>query len=172
MDKNSRQQSANVAAAASRALPISTLRDGPASRAGSSSAPSAAAAAAAGTGGNSQEVKKSSRERRKAELERSMLITKVSTASLGKYDEKIAGEPKAKGMKRKFEPTVSDDFAGEKASALDVLKRVESGVGKVKKAKKGGQGEEGGLNVRKAVRFAGKQERMGGGKGQKGKRRS
>ncbi|WRT63136.1 uncharacterized protein IL334_000039 [Kwoniella shivajii] len=137
--KNEKQHSANVAAASN----------------------SSAAAAASSTTGLSQEEKKSKRDLRKNELQRSMLISKTSTASLGRFDEKIQGEPKAKGVKRKFEPTVTD-FKGEKSSALDVLKRLESGVGKVKKTKKGSSGEEGGLNVRKAVRFQGKQDRANG----------
>ncbi|WWD22607.1 hypothetical protein CI109_107100 [Kwoniella shandongensis] len=159
--KNEKQHAANVSIAANAPKPISALRDPNAKPSSSLS--------------DSQAVKQSSRNKRKAELERSMLISKTSTASLGRFDEKIDGEPKVKGVKRKFEPTVtSGGFDGEKEKALGVLKRVESTVGKPKKVKKGGEGDEGGLNVRKAVRFAGKQD---GGKGKvvgkvgKGKRK-
>ncbi|WVR03022.1 hypothetical protein IAU60_000011 [Kwoniella sp. DSM 27419] len=142
--KNLKQQQANIAAAAA-----SALRDGPSSKA-SSSAPL------------TQEGKKANREKRKNELERSMLISKTSTASLGRFDEKIQGEPKVKGVKRKFEPAVATDFSGEKDTAMGVLKRIESGVGKAKKTKKGGEGEDGGVNVRKAVRFQSKQDKKAG----------
>ncbi|ODN76342.1 hypothetical protein L198_08118 [Cryptococcus wingfieldii CBS 7118] len=158
VNKNLKQQQANIAAAAKKSAPIVNL-----------SAPTP------GTDANSapllsQAQKKSAREVRKSELIRSMLISKTSTASMGKFDDKIEGEPKARGMKRKFEPTVGKSFEGEKTSAMDVLKRVERGEGK--KARKGGEGVEGGLNARKAMRFSGE-----GGKmkpkttGKKGKRK-
>ncbi|WWC67395.1 uncharacterized protein I206_101303 [Kwoniella pini CBS 10737] len=158
--KNEKQQAGNIAAAAR-------------------SSASALAGTSSTKGELSQEDKKSLRERRKDELQRSMLISKTSTASLGKYDEKIEGEPKVKGVKRKFEPTSTKDYKGEKESQLDVLNKLEKGVGKVKKSKKGSAGEEGGLNVRKAVRFQGKVDRANGGgggggggaAGKKGKRR-
>ncbi|WVQ94600.1 hypothetical protein IAU59_001680 [Kwoniella sp. CBS 9459] len=165
--KNLKQQAANVAAASSRPTPISSLRDGPSSK---PSKPSRS------MGEEPQELKKAGRDKRKAELERSMLISKTSTASLGRFDDKIQGEPKVKGVKRKFEPVSKTDYSGEKESALSVLKRIESGVGSDKKrSKKGGAGAEGGLNVRKAVRFQGKQDRAAGksssgSAGKKGKR--
>ena len=115
------------------------------------------------------------RSARKAELDRTMRVSKISTASLGKFDKAIDGEPRQKGIKRKFESNVGDSKA-EKDAAMDVLKKVESGERR-KKVKKGGV-EEGGLNVRKAVRFAGREERGGrevgrvkGGKSAKGRRR-
>lgn len=91
---------------------------------------------------------------------------------MGKFDKKIEGEPKAKGVKRKFEPTVGD-FKGEHAAALDVLKRVERG--EKSKTRKGGEGDEGGVNYRKAVRHEGREQRRAGGrpdssKGKKGRR--
>lgn len=49
----------------------------------------------------SQAEKKSARERRAQELERGLLVSKASTASLGRFDKKIEGEPKARGIKRK-----------------------------------------------------------------------
>lgn len=115
------------------------------------------------------------RAARKEELNRNMLISKTSTASLGKFDNKIQGEPKARGMKRKFDANIpfSSGTGGEgteKERQMAVLKRVERG--ETKKSKKGGEGAEGGLNVRKALRFSGE-----GGKmrpkttGKKGKRK-
>jgi regulator of ribosome biosynthesis len=53
----------------------------------------------------SQEEKKNARTKRKEELERSMAITKGSTASLGRFDRLIEGEPKVKGVKRKVGST-------------------------------------------------------------------
>ncbi|KAK6904607.1 hypothetical protein I203_105423 [Kwoniella mangroviensis CBS 8507] len=156
--KNQKQQAANIAAAANHSSDATATS----SRGGGSTL--------------SQEQKKNLRERRKEELKRSMILSKTSTASLGKYDKAIKDEPKVKGLKRKFEPTVTNknDFKGEKEHALDVLHKLETGVGKVKKSKKGGEGDEGGLNVRKAVRFQGKVDRASGGgasAGKKGKRK-
>ncbi|WVQ84207.1 hypothetical protein IAT38_006358 [Cryptococcus sp. DSM 104549] len=145
--KNEKQHAANLSVAASKAAaPLVGLGDKP--------------KPAFST--DSQEVKKAGRDKRKAELNRSMLISKTSTASLGKFDDKIEGEPKAKGMKRKFESNVGPSFEGEKAAALGVLKRVERG--ETKKTKKGGEGVDGGVNARKALRFAGKQEAKSAGK--------
>ena len=41
------------------------------------------------------------REARKEELDRSMALSRTATASMGKFDKKIEGEPKIKGVKRK-----------------------------------------------------------------------
>ncbi|ORX35158.1 ribosome biogenesis regulatory protein-domain-containing protein [Kockovaella imperatae] len=113
----------------------------------------------------------SSKEARKAELNRSMLISKTSTASLGKFDKKIEGEPKARGVKRKFDGVVEHDWKDEKAKALDVLRGVESGE---KRKVKGTAREEGAVNVRKAVRGLGRDgpgnDRGVKGKGKKGRR--
>lgn len=80
-----------------------------------------------------------------------MLVSKVSTASLGRFDKSIEGEPRVKGIKRKFETNLGD-HASEKASAMDVLNRL--GTAERKRApKKGGSGVEGGVNTRKAVRY-------------------
>ncbi|WVW81170.1 hypothetical protein I302_103161 [Kwoniella bestiolae CBS 10118] len=145
--KNQKQQAANIAAAANQ-----------------SSTSTSASASSRGVSTLSQEQKKNLRERRKEELHRSMLLSKTATASLGKYDKAIENEPKVKGVKRKFEANVTPTSGkSEKENALDVLHRLETGVGKVKKSKKGGEGDEGGLNVRKAVRFQGKVDRVAGG---------
>lgn len=137
--KNAKQHTANVAIAA--ANPTSTLGR-------ETSAPNSA----------SRDVKVSSRAVRKAELERSMLVSKTATASLGRFDNKIEGEPKARGIKRKFEANVGD-FKSEKDSAMTILGKV--GVAERKKApKKGGEGADGGLNQRKAVRFEERKEQL------------
>lgn len=88
-----------------------------------------------------------------------MLVTKSATASLGKFDKKIEGEPRVKGVKRQYEANETD-AKGEKTRQMDVLARVERGEKSKMGKKKGGEGVEGDVNVRKAVRYAGKQERM------------
>lgn len=154
MAKNEAQHARNVAVAKSSAAtePSSTT---PAhrSKTGAGVATSTNTSALA-TG------KAAARNQRKAELDRTLLISKVSTASMGKFDKKIEGEPKAKGVKRKFEPTVGD-VKGETSAALDILKRVERG--ETSKTKKGGEGQDGGVNYRKAVRNEGREQRRSGG---------
>lgn len=106
------------------------------------------------TTATSSEGKSTARQARKAELDRSMLITKTATASMGKFDRKIEGEPKVKGVKRKFDANVGD-FSSEKESYQTLLGKL--GVAEKKKApKKGGEGADGGVNVRKALRFEGR----------------
>jgi regulator of ribosome biosynthesis len=87
---------------------------------------------------------------------------------MGKFDKKIEGEPKSKGVKRKFE--ANNEVKGEVTTAMDILKRVERG--ETSKSRKGGAGEEGGVNYRKAVRAEGREQRKSGGRpdGGKGKR--
>ena len=75
---------------------------------------------------------------------------------MGKFDNKIEGEPKVKGIKRKFEPLVGESYGEEKNKAMDVLKRVESGE---RKKVKGTEREEVAMNKRKAVRHLGKEQR-------------
>lgn len=145
--KNERQHAKNVADASnSKANPLSSLgRE---------------------TGVNpssSQGEKAKARTQRKAELERSMLVSKTSTASLGRFDNKIEGEPRARGLKRKFDSNVGD-HSTEKEQAMTMLHKL--GTADRKKApKKGGEGVDGGLNARKAIRH---EER----KAQKDNRRS
>lgn len=133
MAKNERQHARNVAdAKASAADPTSALNRKP--------TPMTA----------SQAQKAQARAARKAELDRGLLVSKTATASLGCFDRAIEGEPRAKGIKRKFESNVGD-FAGEKAAAMDLLGKI--GTAERKKGpKKGGEGKEGDLNLRKAVR--------------------
>ncbi|KAI9506225.1 Rhodanese- sulfurtransferase [Coemansia spiralis] len=79
-------------------------------------------------------------EMRKRELQKALVMSKGSTASLGKFDEKLKGEPKIKGLKRKFDPLVST-VDKEKSKNMDILNRV---------AKKESSATV--LNVRKAQR--------------------
>ncbi|KAJ2248006.1 Rhodanese- sulfurtransferase, partial [Coemansia sp. RSA 454] len=66
------------------------------------------------------------RDMRKRELQNALVMSKGSTASMGKFDEKLKGEPKVKGLKRKFDPLVA--AAGtEKSKNMDILNRVAKG---------------------------------------------
>lgn len=107
--KNLKQQQANIRDA-ERANP--NPKSSSASASGSSSKPISrfAAAAAAAAAGVPVSVSEGSRphgsggrvkEERKKELERRILLGKVSTGSMGKFDNKLKDEPKVKGMKRK-----------------------------------------------------------------------
>lgn len=48
------------------------------------------------------------KEARKEEVERELATSRTSTASLGRFDEKLKGEPKLKGLKRKVSGGVYD----------------------------------------------------------------
>lgn len=167
MDKNKRQQERNIAKAAE-------------------AAPARASSSRGAVSTLSQEQKKKLRDARKQELERSMLISKTATASMGKFDKKIEGEPKVKGVKRKvreispfpmlveaadnfspqFEPTAAPSFAGEKSAAMNILSSIGRPTAAAAAKKKGSEGKEGDVNVRKAVRFNERQQRLK--KGRKG----
>ncbi|KAJ1648174.1 Rhodanese- sulfurtransferase [Coemansia erecta] len=79
-------------------------------------------------------------EMRKRELQKALVMSKQSTASLGKFDEKLKGEPKIKGVKRKFDPLVGSADK-EKSKNMEILNKVNKGVTKSTV-----------LNVRKAQR--------------------
>ncbi|KAJ2500384.1 Rhodanese- sulfurtransferase [Coemansia sp. RSA 1972] len=66
------------------------------------------------------------RDMRKKELQNALVMSKASTASMGKFDEKIKGEPKVKGLKRKFDPLVAA-AGSEKSKNMDILNRVAKG---------------------------------------------
>ncbi|KAJ2000937.1 Rhodanese- sulfurtransferase [Coemansia thaxteri] len=80
------------------------------------------------------------RDMRKRELQQALVLSKGSTASMGKFDEKLAGEPKVKGLKRKFDPLVKNADK-EKSNNMEILNRVAKGESKATV-----------LNVRKAQR--------------------
>ncbi|KAI0638437.1 ribosome biogenesis regulatory protein-domain-containing protein [Trametes polyzona] len=117
----------------------------------------------------------SSSSQRKKEIDRTLAVTRTSTASMGKFDRKLEGEKKLKGMKRKFEPTEMP-AESEKSHNLAILAKLDKEP-VAKKSKKSSQ-ESGGsdvLNVRKAIRSASKGKgsaalaRKSGGKGKKTK---
>ncbi|KAI0029929.1 RRS1-domain-containing protein [Vararia minispora EC-137] len=93
------------------------------------------------------------RKQRKADIDRTLATTRVSTASMGKYDKKLDGEKKLREVKRKFEPTeVSADV--EKKNNLALLAKI----GNVPAKRSKHEGNDAAINVRKAVRFASKGE--------------
>ncbi|CAG8585429.1 10582_t:CDS:2, partial [Acaulospora colombiana] len=96
-----------------------------------------------------------SKEERKDQLRSQALQTKMSTASMGKFDRKLEGEPKVRGVKRKFDPN-EGDLQAEKAASLALLSKLEhagpSSTSKKARKEGGGEGKDDILNVRKAVR--------------------
>lgn len=105
------------------------------------------------------------RKSKLAELERQLRMTKTSTASLGKYDNRLAGEAtREKGKRRQFESNEIKDSSAERERALAVLAGMENEV-KVEAKKRriekdNGEGDVDGedrgvgdvLNTRKAIR--------------------
>ncbi|KAJ1737105.1 Rhodanese- sulfurtransferase [Coemansia sp. Benny D160-2] len=86
-------------------------------------------------------------EMRKRQLQQAIVMSKGSTASLGKFDDKLKGEPKIKGLKRKFDPLVTTTDK-EKTKNMDILNRVAKGDTSATV-----------LNVRKAQRAVNKEKR-------------
>ncbi|KAG9057394.1 Rhodanese- sulfurtransferase [Serendipita sp. 407] len=96
-----------------------------------------------------------SKEQRKQELRGQALQTKISTASMGKFDRKLEGEPKLRGIKRKFDPN-EGDIQAEKSASLALISKLERD-GSAPSSKKTKRDNESGtkdnvLNVRKAIR--------------------
>jgi len=111
---------------------------------------------------------------RKEEIDRTLASTRISTASMGKFDKRLDGEKKTRGVKRKvreifhslntscmlipylqiikFDPTEAP-LENEKKASLDLLAKMESDG---KKMRREPRAEDAELNVRKAVRFASK----------------
>lgn len=58
-------------------------------------------AANAATQASEKEKRSSARDQKKVELDRALKTTKKSTASVGKFDDKLKGETKEKNIKRK-----------------------------------------------------------------------
>ncbi|CAG8519902.1 2205_t:CDS:2 [Funneliformis caledonium] len=77
------------------------------------------------------------RSLRRTELQKQIIISKTATASMGKFDKHLEGEPKLKGVKRKFEPIIGD-VKKEKESSLNILNKVVGKKGDI-------------VNVRKAI---------------------
>ncbi|KAI0732795.1 ribosome biogenesis regulatory protein-domain-containing protein [Fomitopsis betulina] len=87
---------------------------------------------------------------RKTQIDRTLATTRTSTASMGKFDKKLDGEKKLKGVKRKFDPAEVPASA-EKSHNLAILQKLDREPS-AKKAKSG----DGVLNVRKAIRTVSK----------------
>ncbi|KAI9574256.1 ribosome biogenesis regulatory protein-domain-containing protein, partial [Boletus coccyginus] len=91
------------------------------------------------------------REQRQVDIDRTLASTRVSTASMGKFDKRLEGDKKMRGVKRKFDPAEAS-VEQEKQTSLALLSKLE---GETKRARK----EKGGddvLNVRKAIRVVSK----------------
>ncbi|KAI9440519.1 ribosome biogenesis regulatory protein-domain-containing protein [Lactarius indigo] len=102
---------------------------------------------------------------RKRDIDRTLATTRMSTASMGKFDRVLDGEKKLHGVKRKFDP-IERSVDAEKSANLVLIKQIGnsapggSSLKKVKRDGGGGGGSSGSggagdvVNVRKAVRFA------------------
>jgi len=99
------------------------------------------------------QVAREERQQRQTDIDHTLATTRISTASMGKFDKKLEGDKKMRGVKRKFDPAeVSAEK--EKKSSLALLSKLE---GETKRARrdKGGDGDDV-LNVRKAIRAVSK----------------
>ncbi|KAG8956400.1 Rhodanese- sulfurtransferase [Tulasnella sp. 419] len=97
-------------------------------------------------------VHNSAQESRKAELQKTLATTRTSTASLGKFDKKLDGESKLRGVKRKFLP---NEQTNETERSLAILSKLNSQESIKKKLKRGDtENSTDILNVRKAVKVA------------------
>ncbi|CAE6371457.1 unnamed protein product [Rhizoctonia solani] len=102
------------------------------------------------------------REETKSKLNRSLAITRASTASMGRFDKKLDGDTKLKGIKRQFVPNETS-AESEKKSSMDIIKRLDREPPKSKRVRTDAEAEEstrsgkdGLVNVRKAIRHASK----------------
>lgn len=94
----------------------------------------------------------SEREQRKTELDKTLAATRTSTASMGKFDKKLEGDKKIRGVKRKFDPTEMS-AEKEKQASLAVLSQLDGDAKRAKIDK--GAGDDV-VNVRKAIRAVSK----------------
>ncbi|TIC34932.1 NADPH-dependent cytochrome P450 oxidoreductase [Wallemia mellicola] len=92
-------------------------------------------------------AKRAERAQHKQELEKSLHRSKISTASLGKFDKKLSGEPTLKGQKRKFNPVTNT--SDEHKSNREILDKVATGAGKLNKST--GSGSKDLVNTRRAI---------------------
>ncbi|KAJ2917514.1 hypothetical protein MD484_g2939, partial [Candolleomyces efflorescens] len=88
----------------------------------------------------------------KDEIERTLATSRASTASMGRFDKKLEGEKKLRGVKRKYEPTEMPTEKEQKAN-LNLIARMDSDARKMRTHP---QAEESVLNARKAIRSASK----------------
>ncbi|KAF8918282.1 RRS1-domain-containing protein [Mucidula mucida] len=94
------------------------------------------------------------RDERKKEIDRTLTTARISTASMGRFDAKLEGEKKMRGVKRKFDPA-EVSIESEKKASIALLSKMDSDAKKMRRAPEREKGEPV-LNVRKAVRFASK----------------
>ncbi|KIK96067.1 hypothetical protein PAXRUDRAFT_139324 [Paxillus rubicundulus Ve08.2h10] len=115
------------------------------------------------------------RSERKIEIERTLASTRTSTASMGRFDKKLEGDKKMRGVKRKFDPTEAS-AEQEKQASLALLSKLD---GEAKRRSKDTGGDNV-LNVRKAIRSVsrgkggvalGRDAGRGGAKGKRGGKR-
>ncbi|KAH6914746.1 ribosome biogenesis regulatory protein-domain-containing protein [Coprinopsis sp. MPI-PUGE-AT-0042] len=91
---------------------------------------------------------------RKEDIDRTLATSRSSTASMGKFDKKLEGEKKLRGVKRKFESSTIP-MEKETKSNLDLISKMDSDARKMRKSwSSGAAAAESDVNVRKAVRFA------------------
>ncbi|SJL02322.1 related to RRS1-regulator of ribosome biogenesis [Armillaria ostoyae] len=116
------------------------------------------------------------REQRKNEITKTLSSARISTASMGRFDKKLEGEKKMRGVKRKFDAN-EQPVEHEKNASLALLSKMDSDARKTRAAPPSGDGV---VNVRKAVRFAskgrggialGRESSGGGGKRKQGAKR-
>ncbi|KAG8740280.1 Rhodanese- sulfurtransferase [Ceratobasidium sp. 414] len=112
--------------------------------------------------GNATVGNQREREETKDKLGRTLAVTRTSTASMGRFDKKLDGDTKLRGVKRQFAPNEAPAET-EKKSSLDIIKKLERDPPKSKRARTDAEAEEstrsgkdGLVNVRKAIRHASK----------------
>ncbi|GAA6062113.1 hypothetical protein JCM10212_000867 [Sporobolomyces blumeae] len=81
------------------------------------------AASNAASQAQAKESRQAAREQKKGELERVLKSTKKSTASLGKFDEKLKGEGREKNVKRKFDANEVSSST-ERSKSLSILTSI------------------------------------------------
>ncbi|KAF9048111.1 RRS1-domain-containing protein [Hymenopellis radicata] len=99
-------------------------------------------------------VSSTPRDDRKKEIDRTLTTARISTASMGRFDKKLEGEKKMRGVKRKFDPAEAS-IESEKNASIALLSKMDSDAKKMRRAPEREKGDAV-LNVRKAVRFASK----------------
>ncbi|KAG6329115.1 hypothetical protein ID866_9975 [Astraeus odoratus] len=92
------------------------------------------------------------REQRKVDIDKTLAATRTSTASMGKFDRKLEGDKKLRGVKRKFDPAEMS-AEREKQVSLAVLSQLDGDAKRAKIEK--GTGDDV-VNVRKAIRAVSK----------------
>ncbi|KAH8830274.1 ribosome biogenesis regulatory protein-domain-containing protein [Flagelloscypha sp. PMI_526] len=91
-----------------------------------------------------------SRDSRKQDIEKTLAGSRISTASMGKFDRQLDGEKKPKGIKRKFDPNEAP-VTEENKRSLALLSRMESDSKKMKRERPPAENV---VNNRKAIRKA------------------